>query len=125
MRCFLLLDEKPTITQAAHRAAEARRQAVSHPFENERPDKVARSDTDNIWMRGLVMLIIMACVGLAQSVLFAVAVVQFLWMLIARERNGFLIDFGRALGLWQAEAAWFLSGDTDEKPFPWKAWPRS
>jgi hypothetical protein len=98
---------------------------MANPYENEGQEKLARSGNDSIWMRGLTMLIVAVCVGLAQSVLFAVAVVQFLWMLIAQERNGLLVDFGRSLGLWQAEAAWFLSGDTDEKPFPWKAWPRS
>ncbi len=98
---------------------------MSYPRENEERDRTAPADTPNIWLHGLSVLVIMACIGLAQSVLYAVAVVQFLWMLITRERNGFLVDFGRSLGLWLAEAAWFLSGDTDEKPFPWKAWPKS
>jgi hypothetical protein len=98
---------------------------MSYSRENQERDRAAQPDATGIWMRGLIMLVIMFAVGLAQSVLFAVAVVQFLWMLIARERNGFLVNFGRSLGLWLAEAAWFLSGDTDEKPFPWKSWPRS
>jgi Domain of unknown function (DUF4389) len=98
---------------------------MSYPHEDQQRGQADRPFVDNIWMHGLAMLVIMVCVGLAQSVLYALAVVQFLWMLIARERNGFLVDFGRSLGLWLAEAAWFLSGDTDEKPFPWKGWPRS
>ena len=98
---------------------------MSYPRENDERDRAGPVDTPNIWLHGLSVLVIMACIGLAQSVLYAVAIVQFLWMLITRERNGFLVDFGRSLGLWLAEAAWFLSGDTDEKPFPWKAWPKS
>ena len=50
--------------------------------------------------------------------------VPFLWMLIAGNRNMFIADFGRSLGLWQAECAWFLSGDSDERPFPWRPWPK-
>jgi Domain of unknown function (DUF4389) len=98
---------------------------MSYPPGDAERDQAAHPDVTNIWMRGLTMLLIMLCVGLAQSVLYAVAVIQFLWMLIARERNVLLADFGGSLGLWLAESAWFLSGDTDDKPFPWKAWPRS
>jgi Domain of unknown function (DUF4389) len=98
---------------------------MSIPHENQQRDQADRPLADNIWMHGLALLLVMLCVGLAQSVLYAVAVVQFIWMLVTRARNGFLVDFGRSLGLWLAEAAWFLSGDTDEKPFPWKGWPRS
>jgi hypothetical protein len=82
-------------------------------------------DTAAIWKRGLAMLLLALGVGLAQSLLYAIALVQFAWMLIKRERNGFLAGFGRSLGLWLAEAAWFLSGDSDDKPFPWREWPRS
>lgn len=76
-----------------------------------------------VWKRGLIMLLFMMGFGLGQSVLFAIAIVQFLWMLIKRERNIFLADFGHSLALWLAETAWLLCADTEEKPFPWKPWP--
>ena len=78
-----------------------------------------------IWKRALIMLLLALGVGVVQSLLYAVAIVQLGWMLVKQERNAFLADFGRSLGLWLAEAAWFLSGDSDDKPFPWRGWPRS
>jgi hypothetical protein len=98
---------------------------MSYPPGDAERERVAHPDVENVWMRGLTMLLIMVCFGLAQSVLYASAVIQFVWMVVTRERNVLLADFGRSLGLWMAESAWFLSGDSDDKPFPWKAWPRS
>ena len=98
---------------------------MAYPNGNENRDTHTPSSTTTVWTRGLIMLLVMFCVGVAQGVLYAMAVVQFLWMLINGERNGFLAQFGRSLGLWLAESAWFLSGDTEEKPFPWRPWPKS
>ena len=90
--------------------------------EKESPD-IHHEESRSIWIRGGIMLLLVVCFGVAQSVLYAMAVVQFFWMLIAKERNAFLADFGWSLGQWLAEAARFLTGGTDEKPFPWKKWP--
>jgi hypothetical protein len=100
---------------------------MSYPHEDRERERIARpgSDTDSIWMRGLIMLLIIVCYWLAQSVLYVTTVIQFIWMAVTGEKNGLVADFGRSLGLWLAEAAWFLTGDTDEKPFPWRPWPRS
>ena len=38
----------------------------------------------SIWMRGLFMLIFAVFFGLAETVLLAIAVVQFLWMIFAK-----------------------------------------
>ena len=50
-------------------------------------------------------------------------VVQFLSLFIAGKPNVFLTNFGRSLGLWLGETARFQSAATDERPFPWAAWP--
>ena len=93
------------------------------PGDEEREER-ARPDSRAIWMRGLIMLVLLFCLGVAQTVLFALAGVQFVWMLVKGERNPLVADFGRSLGLWHAECTWFLSGDSEERPFPWKPWPR-
>jgi hypothetical protein len=97
---------------------------MSYPYGDKNQDQVAQSDGSRVWKRSLITLLLMFCFGIAQSVLYAIAVVQFLWMLIIGERNIILAQFGRSLGLWLAEAAWFLCGDTEEKPFPWRPWPQ-
>jgi hypothetical protein len=96
---------------------------MSYPYPDDDRAEASEGGREAIWKRGLIMLLFMMGFGLAQSVLFAIAVVQFFWMLIKRERNIFLADFGHSLALWLAETAWFLSADTEEKPFPWKPWP--
>jgi hypothetical protein len=84
-----------------------------------------RSGTSAVWMRGLFMLLFLLAFGIAQTLLWATAIVQFLWLLFAGESNGLLVRFGKSLSLWLAEAAQFITCGTDAKPFPWKAWPPS
>lgn len=81
--------------------------------------------TRDIWMRGLFMLLFMFAFAVGQALLNLTAVVQFIWLLVTKEPNGFLLRFGRSLSVWFAEIARFLSCATDEKPFPWKSWPDS
>lgn len=76
----------------------------------------------SIWMRGLFMLIFAAFFALAETVLAVMAVVQFFWMLFAREKNRALADFGASLGRWMGRVAEFQTGGTEEKPFPWGRW---
>src|SRR3990170_4606855 len=78
-----------------------------------------------IWKRGLFMLVFIFAFGVGQSLLYLTAVAQFLWLLFAKEPNGLLVGFGKSLALWLAETARFLSCATDEKPFPWVAWPQA
>lgn len=76
------------------------------------------------WKRGLVMFVFMVAFGIGQSVLFLVTVVQFVWLLFKQEPNRPLAEFGKTLAVWLSEAASFLACATEEKPFPWKTWPR-
>ena len=76
----------------------------------------------SVWMRGLFMVIFAVLFGLAETVLFVVAVIQFLWMLFAKETNNGLADFGKSLGNWLRQVVEFQTGSTDEKPFPWGKW---
>ena len=74
----------------------------------------------NIWMRGLYMIILALLFGVAEFVLVVFAVLQFAWMLFAKERNAFLADTGQIIGNWLRQVSEFQTGATDEKPFPWR-----
>ena len=76
-----------------------------------------------IFMRGLFMLLLMIAFGIAQGLLWLVAIVQFLWLLFAGEPNAFLGRFGSSLALWLGETARFVSCASEIKPFPWAPWP--
>ena len=76
-----------------------------------------------VWKRGLIMLVFMFAFGVGQSILYLTTVAQFFWLLVANGPNKLLVEFGKSLALWLAQAEKFLCGATDEKPFPWMAWP--
>jgi hypothetical protein len=88
-------------------------------------DKEHSVERSAAWKRGLFMLLFALAFGVAQSLLFLLALVQFLWLLFARERNQFLVRFGSSLSVWFADAAQFLSCATEEMPFPWRRWPNA
>lgn len=77
------------------------------------------------WKRGLTMLVFIFAFGVGQSLLYLTALIQFLWLLFAKEPNRLLAGFGKSLALWLAETARFLCCATEVKPFPWTAWPRA
>jgi len=92
------------------------------PVETDEPKFGDDFEGNNVWMRGLWMLILALMFALAETVLAVVAVVQFLWILFAKEKNELLMDFGHDLGTWLQDVARFQSGATEAKPFPWKKW---
>ena len=96
---------------------------MSYEFRNDNRDNIPAGTSRPILARALVTLLFMFGFSLAQPVLFALAVIQLLWMFFKGERNAFIADFGHALAAWLAETALFLTGASDERPFPWSPWP--
>ena len=76
----------------------------------------------NVWLHGVLMLILLLLLNIALTVVWMCAVFQFLWMLFAKTRNIQIAEFGAQVGNWMAIAAGFVSGSSDQKPFPWTAW---
>ena len=79
--------------------------------------------TRDVWIRGLMMLLLLIAFGIAQGLVWLVAIVQFLWLLITGKENEFLVRFGASLAKWLSETVQFLSCGSEDKPFPWKEWP--
>lgn len=75
------------------------------------------------WIRGAWMIGFMAALALAQTLVNLMAVVQFIWLLIAGEPNARLAAFGQSLAEWTAETVRFLSMASEDKPFPCRDWP--
>ncbi|MCC0077188.1 MAG: DUF4389 domain-containing protein [Rhodobacter sp.] len=73
-----------------------------------------------LWPRILWIVVITMMISVAQSVLFAVAVLQIVIMVANRGRaNEDLGDFGSMVGAWVAKAARYQSAASDQKPWPW------
>ena len=69
------------------------------------------------------MLFFMLALSVAQTVLNALTIVQFFWMLISWDRSHPLARFGAQLAEWIADVVRFQTGATDERPMPWSDWP--
>lgn len=77
----------------------------------------------SIWMRGVFMIIFAVLFGLAETVLFVCAIVQFFWTVFKGEPNMGLRKFGFELSEWLKQVAHYQTFVTEERPFPWAPWP--
>jgi len=90
--------------------------------DKEVPDWEIEEEPENPWMRGLWMVILAVLFGVGEAILFLAAVLQFLWLIFAKEKNEPIAAFGKDLAAWLARVALFQTGTTDEKPFPFAPW---
>ena len=75
----------------------------------------------SIWLRGLMMLIFAILIGLAQTILHALTIVQFVLMLAGKGKsNARIAAFGKDLGDWLAKAAAYQTAQTEAKPWPFE-----
>ena len=91
--------------------------ANTEPRSQPEPGVAPKSPT---WMRGLMMLLIAVLIGLAQTVLHVLTLLQFILMLIDKgQPNPQIAGFGKSLGGWLARAAAFQTAASEDKPWPW------
>ena len=88
---------------------------------NEQP--VATLVKRNIWMRGLMMILMAMTYQLASTLLACVAVIQFVIALVTDAPNDRLAALGRSLGRYQSQIANFVSFASEEAAFPFTDWP--
>ncbi|MES2878453.1 MAG: DUF4389 domain-containing protein [Pseudomonadota bacterium] len=77
----------------------------------------------NIWLRGLLMILMGLAYQLAGTLLFFVAIIQFILMLLNDVPNPRLMAFGHSLGRYQSQIADFVSFSIEVPPFPFSDWP--
>jgi hypothetical protein len=77
----------------------------------------------NIWIRGLFMLLMALAYHVSGTVMFIVAVIQFVMMLLNDAPNARLAAFGRSLGRYFQQIVCYLTFATEEMPFPFNEWP--
>lgn len=71
---------------------------------------------NNIWLRGVFMILFGMLYSLAGTVLFVVAVLQFIFVLLGSAPNTRLLAFGRSLGSYVQQLVNFQTFNTEEKP---------
>ncbi len=94
------------------------------PQEPDRADVVEAEtpEEENIWMRGLFMVILAILFKVGTAILGLAALIQFIWMVAKKEKNQPIADFGEGMADWLARIIRFLVGASDDKPFPFAKW---
>ena len=77
----------------------------------------------NIWLRGLLMLLMAIAFHIAGMLLALGAIIQFILAVLSDGPNAHLLAFGRSLGLYVGQIADFVSFATEDVPFPFGDWP--
>ena len=70
-------------------------------------------------MRLVYMILIAVMISVAQTILGIATVIQFVILLINKQPNERLADFGTDLGVWVAKAARYQTAASNVKPWPW------
>ena len=76
------------------------------------------------WMRGLYMLLYIIFARIAEIVLGAVIVFQFLLKLFTGETNERLLKLGQGLSTYIYQTFQYLTFNTEYQPYPFGAWPK-
>jgi len=77
-----------------------------------------------VWMRGGYMLLFAVAFSLAQSLHTLIAIVQFIALLVWREPNAHIREFGGGLAKWVGQMSAFLTCASERRPWPFSPWPK-
>lgn len=77
----------------------------------------------NMWLRVLFMVLMALVFHLCGTLLFIVAILQLVVTLLNGTPNGRLLSFGRSLGRYLQQIAFFLTFASEDIPFPFNDWP--
>lgn len=78
---------------------------------------------NNIWVRGLFMLLMVFAYQVSGTLVFIVTIIQFVMMLLNETPNARLLSFGRSLGSYLQQIVNFLTFASEDVPFPFNDWP--
>ena len=76
------------------------------------------------WLRGLYMLLFTIFSRMAEVVLFAVIVFQFILKLLTGETNERLRKLGQSMSTYIYQIFQFLNFNSDDHPYPFGTWPK-
>ncbi len=91
-------------------------------MDNELKQNIAEHST---WIRVFYMIIFFIIYRIAEAVLLAVVIFQFLSRLFTAKVNEKLLVFGANLSKFAYEILMFLTYNSEIKPFPFGEWPKN
>ena len=78
----------------------------------------------SIWQRLLYMLLFFIIYSVAEIVIYASVIFQFLAVLVTGQSNERLLVFGQSLSTYVYQIMRFLTFNSEQHPFPIGAWPK-
>lgn len=81
--------------------------------------------TKEIWIKGLYILFFIVAGYLMVFITFFAMLFQFFAEIIFKKPNEHIQNFGETLGLYASSLIRFITGATNEMPFPFKPWPKA
>ena len=84
-------------------------------------DNIKRQST---WMRGLYMLLFSIFYKIADIILFAVIIFQFILKVLTGDTNDRLRKLGQSISTYIYQVLQFLSFNSEQHPYPFGAWPK-
>lgn len=76
------------------------------------------------WLRGFYMLLFMVIYKVAEIVILALVIFQFLFALFTGHHNERLLKLGQNLSTFVYQIMLFLTFNSDYHPYPFGAWPK-
>ncbi|MFV9614953.1 MAG: DUF4389 domain-containing protein [Gammaproteobacteria bacterium] len=76
------------------------------------------------WKRGLYMLMFALFYSVAEFLLFAIVVAQFIFKLVTGQTNPRLLMLGQSIATYIYQVIQFLTFNSDYQPYPFAAWPK-
>lgn len=80
---------------------------------------------NNIWKRGLLMLLFVVIYSVAEVVMLFIVLFQFIHILITDRENHRILQLGRSLSRYFYEIFCFMTFNSERLPFPFNPWPIS
>lgn len=86
-------------------------------------EPVITDEKQAVWLRALYMLLMAMIFQVAGTLLFIIAVIQFVLAAVNDAPNTRLRSFGQSLATYLAQIAAYLSFASEKIPFPFSDWP--
>lgn len=77
----------------------------------------------NTWVLGFFIIVFLIFYGIAETLVVAIVIYQFLSRLLTRQPNEKLLGFSMSLNHYILEVLNYLTQINQDKPFPFADWP--
>lgn len=81
--------------------------------------------SDAFWLKTIYLIAFFVVYRVLDLVILILGAAQWGFRLLTGEVNPSLAEFGASLGTYVGQIIQYLSGATEEKPYPFKDWPES